>query len=111
MLTVIACPGCGVPAEIAERFRLPSTDGPVAHIVVHCAAGHHFRMPADRLPQQPVTAPSLPRGTRQLCICCRENPAGFWVSLQDAAVVRRPWCLACCARLDRAQCEVVPFGA
>jgi hypothetical protein len=44
---------CGVPAEIAERFSLASTHGPVDHIVVHCAAGHHFRMPADMLPATP----------------------------------------------------------
>jgi hypothetical protein len=46
--TVISCPGCGVPAEIADRFSLPSTDGPVEHVVVDCAAGHHYRMAADR---------------------------------------------------------------
>ena len=50
MLTFIACPQCHVPAEITDRFTLPSTDGPVAHVVVGCVAGHHFRMPADRLP-------------------------------------------------------------
>jgi hypothetical protein len=50
MQTLVSCPDCGVPAEITERFDLPSTDGPVDHIVVHCAAGHHFRMAADRLP-------------------------------------------------------------
>jgi SAM-dependent methyltransferase len=27
-----------------------TTDGPVDHIALHCAAGHHFRMAADRLP-------------------------------------------------------------
>ena len=50
MLTVIACPDCAVPAEITERFFLPSTDGAVDHFVVRCAAGHCFRMAADRLP-------------------------------------------------------------
>ena len=50
MLTVIACPACGAPAEILERFSLPSTEGPAAHVTVSCAAGHHFRMAADRLP-------------------------------------------------------------
>jgi len=50
VLTVISCPDCGVPAEITERFSLPSTDGAVGHIVVRCAAGHCFRMAADRLP-------------------------------------------------------------
>jgi hypothetical protein len=54
--TVISCPGCGVPAEIADRFSLPSTDGPVEHVVVDCAAGHHYRMAADRLPARQVTA-------------------------------------------------------
>ena len=42
MQILVSCPDCGVPAEITERFCLPSTDGPVDHIVVHCAAGHHF---------------------------------------------------------------------
>lgn len=53
MLTAVACPQCHVPAEITERFWLPSTDGPVAHVAVHCAAGHHFRMSADWLPARP----------------------------------------------------------
>ena len=62
MPALVSCPGCGVPAEIIERFGLPSTDGLVDHIVVHCAAGHHFRMAADRLPaQQPQAAATSPR--------------------------------------------------
>ena len=50
MMSLVSCPDCGAPAEITERFGLPSTDGPVDHIVLRCAAGHHFRMAADRLP-------------------------------------------------------------
>jgi hypothetical protein len=54
MQSLVSCPDCGVPAEITERFCLPSTDGPVDHIVLQCAAGHHFRMAADGLlAQQP----------------------------------------------------------
>jgi hypothetical protein len=49
VLTLISCPGCGVPAEVADRFSLPSTEGPVDHVVVDCAAGHHYRMAADLL--------------------------------------------------------------
>lgn len=109
MLTLIACPDCGAPAEIAERFSLPSTDGPVPHIVVDCAAGHHFRMAEDRLPRRPA-APRVLRRTIQVCIRCQENPAGFWVSRQGGTVTRRPWCLACSAGLDRDRCEVIPFG-
>jgi hypothetical protein len=49
MQILVSCPDCGVPAEITERFCLPSTDGPVDHVVVHCAADHHFRVAADRV--------------------------------------------------------------
>jgi hypothetical protein len=61
VLTAISCPDCDFPAEITERFSLPSTDGAVDHIVVRCAAGHCFRMAADRLPshQQPETPPVM----------------------------------------------------
>lgn len=49
MPLLIPCPDCDAPAEIIERFRLPSTDGPVELIVVQCVTGHYFRMAADRL--------------------------------------------------------------
>ena len=49
MPLIVSCPDCNIPAEITERFSLPSTDGPVNHVAVRCAAGHHFRMAADRL--------------------------------------------------------------
>jgi hypothetical protein len=48
--------------------------------------------------------------TIQLCVHCKKSPAGFWVSHDDAAVVRRPWCLACCQELDRIRCDITPFG-
>jgi hypothetical protein len=53
-------------------------------------------------------APRLPR-THQLCIHCRQSPAGFWVSGTNDTVVRRPWCLACCQDLDRARRAVTRF--
>jgi hypothetical protein len=46
----------------------------------------------------------------QLCIHCRERPAGFWVSQVDAKTVRRPWCLSCCTALDR-DYRVIPFDS
>jgi len=64
MLTVISCPECGVPAEITDRFSLPSTDGPVAHVATSCMAGHHFRMPAEMLNRRPRTSvPAVTRAT------------------------------------------------
>jgi hypothetical protein len=44
---VIACPECGLPAEVTERFSLSSTDGPVEHVALACLDGHYFRMPAE----------------------------------------------------------------
>src|SRR5215813_5934471 len=58
LLTVISCPDCGVPAEVTERFSLPSTDDPVLHVALSCAAGHHFRMAVDRLPAQAQDQPA-----------------------------------------------------
>jgi hypothetical protein len=68
-----------------------------------------------RPPQPPrrlhaVIAPGLLPRTVQLCIRCRENPAGFWVSRKNAEVVHRPWCLSCCQRLDQGSYDVTPFG-
>ena len=72
MTTAVACPPCHVPAEITDRFSLSSTDGPVAHVAVSCAAGHHFRMPADRLPvrPQPPQPVGLVPGLVAACILC-----------------------------------------
>ena len=47
--------------------------------------------------------------TVRLCVHCRQRPAGFWVSRSRDRVVRRPWCLACCTELDRADCDITPF--
>jgi hypothetical protein len=52
VLIVVGCPACGVPAEVTDCFTLASTDGPIEHLAVRCAAGHHFRMPSDLLPPQ-----------------------------------------------------------
>lgn len=115
MLTVISCPDCSVPAEITERFSLPSTDGPVKHVALRCAAGHHFRMAADRLSaqaQEQLATQEVRTKARtfQLCIHCQKNPAGFWVSRTNSKVVHRPWCLSCCQELDQGLCDVTPFG-
>ena len=118
-MNITTCPACGAPAEITERFTLASTDGPVAHVAVWCAAGHHYRMAADRLPADPEAGPARRRAkpgsarpphTFPLCIRCLVNPAGFWVSSAGSSVARRPWCLSCCQDLDRQRCDMIPFG-
>jgi hypothetical protein len=52
----------------------------------------------------------IPPRTHQLCIHCRQSPAGSWVTRKSDTVVRRPWCLACCQDLDRTRCDVTRFG-
>jgi hypothetical protein len=49
--------------------------------------------------------------TVQLCIHCRQSPAGFWVSRRGGQTVRRPWCLSCCQELDRDRCDVTAFDS
>ena len=71
-------------------------------------------MPVDGLSAQAQTqlaAPETRSGVRatHLCIYCKENPAGFWVSRRNGKVVRRPWCRSCCQHLDLALCDVIPF--
>jgi hypothetical protein len=56
-----------------------------------------------------LTAPGVLLRTVQLCIHCRQSPAGFWVSRRGGQTVRRPWCLSCCQGLDRDRCDVIPF--
>jgi hypothetical protein len=56
VLELVGCPECTGPAEITDRFVLPSTAGPVGHVVIYCAAGHHFRMASDLLPEDSSVA-------------------------------------------------------
>jgi hypothetical protein len=74
------------------------------------AAGY-ARWPAATAARRPMTAPGLLPHTVQLCIHCRQNPAGFWVSRTGGQTVRRPWCLSCCRGLDRDRCDVTPFDS
>ncbi len=57
-----------------------------------------------------MTAPCRLPHTVQLCIHCRHNPAGLWVS-RNSQTVRRPWCLSCCQNLDLGRYHVQPFDS
>jgi hypothetical protein len=56
-----------------------------------------------------ITMPRLLPHIIQLCIHCRQNPAGFWVGRTSDQAVRRPWCLSCCQDLDPASHHIKPF--
>ena len=47
-LELTHCPECGAPAEIVDRFLLPSTDGPIEHVKTRCVTGPWFVGPAQK---------------------------------------------------------------
>jgi hypothetical protein len=49
-LELVVCPECAAPAEIVDRFALPSTDGAVEHVKVQCLGRHWFLLPVSSLP-------------------------------------------------------------
>jgi hypothetical protein len=49
-LDLVGCPECAAPAEVLNRFALPSTDGLVPHATVRCVARHWFMLPVASLP-------------------------------------------------------------
>ena len=60
-LDLVVCPECAAPAEVMDRYVLPSTDGPVEHVKVQCLGRHWFVLPAAALP--PVRTVSVEAGT------------------------------------------------
>jgi hypothetical protein len=49
-LDLVVCPECAAPAEVVDRFTLPSTDGDVEHVKVQCLVRHWFLLPTAGLP-------------------------------------------------------------
>ena len=96
----------------------PGSDGLAGQFIQDPAAT--ASVAAGRTRPAPTTASSRRRPipvlrllphTIQLCIHCRQNPAGFWVSRTGSQTVRRPWCLSCCQELDPDRCDVIPFDS
>ena len=50
-MELTACPDCGAPAEVTDRFAMASTDGPIEHVRVYCAHRHWFLLPVEMLEQ------------------------------------------------------------
>ncbi len=74
------------------------------------AAGQTRPAPATATSRQrTMTMARLLPHAIQLCIHCRHNPAGFWVSHTSDQTVRRPWCLSCCQQLDPRSDHAIPF--
>ena len=60
-LDLVVCPECAAPAEVVDRYALPSTDGPVEHVKVQCLGRHWFVLPTAALP--PVRTVPAAAGT------------------------------------------------
>jgi hypothetical protein len=77
---------------------------------VRVAADQNRPAPTTTNPRRrTITTPRLLQHTIHLCIHCRHNPAGFWVSRNDERTARRPWCLSCCQDLDPGSHHIRPF--
>jgi hypothetical protein len=95
------------PPRRTMHSPLPAPARMIATSELRVGARPHA--PQERLRTRVLPA-QLPH-TIQLCIHCRQNPAGFWVSRTGDKTVRRPWCLSCCEGLDRARCDMIPFDS
>jgi len=69
------CPDCGAPAEVTDRFVLESTDGPIEHVKVRCAALHWFLTSTESLARHRAAAPPAPaRGATRVPVRRRAAP-------------------------------------
>jgi hypothetical protein len=100
--------------------RQPRGDGFPGRLIQDMAAaagvavGHHVARPVAATTASRRRAPTAPRllpRTVQICIHCRQNPAGLWVSHAGGQTVRRPWCLTCCQELHPDRYDVIPFDS
>jgi len=98
------------PASWPGRDGFAGQFAPDVLAAATMAAGQNRPAPAtaNRRRRTTTTARPLPH-TIQLCIHCRRNPAGFWVSRNGSQTVRRPWCLSCCQDLDPDGNRIKPF--
>jgi hypothetical protein len=55
-LDLVACPSCGAPAEVVDRYVLESTDGPVEHATVACVGRHRWTVLVESLRSRPAAA-------------------------------------------------------
>ena len=104
----------GQGAALAIR---PGRHGLAARFAQHLAAAASVTASQNRPTpttssssrRRTITAPRLLPRIIQLCIHCRHNPAGFWVSPSSGQTARRPWCLSCCQDLDPGHYHITPF--
>ena len=117
-------PGSGEPPSpqpTGQEFRpvsRPGSDGLAPRFIQDIAAAASVAVgqsrpaaPTANSRRRTMTMPRLLPHAIQLCIHCRHNPAGFWVSRTSGQTERRPWCLSCCQDLDPACHHIKPFDS
>jgi hypothetical protein len=115
-------PGTGDPrasrinGQEPHLVSRPGDDSLVGRFIQRVAAGATVAVGQNRPAPatthsrwRTITTPRLLPRTVQLCIHCRQNPAGFWISHTNDQTARRPWCLSCCRDLDPACHHIKPF--
>jgi hypothetical protein len=61
-LDLVVCPECAAPAEVVDRFAVPSTHGPVEHVKVRCLSRHWFLLPVASLAPVRTVSPTVRTG-------------------------------------------------
>ena len=61
-LDLVVCPECAAPAEVVDRFAVPSTHGPVEHVKVQCLGRHWFLLPVASLAPVRTVSPTVRTG-------------------------------------------------
>ena len=59
MNDVVSCPTCALPASVADRFSLASTDGPLEHVRVSCVGGHNLVQLTGQVDHLSLVDPSV----------------------------------------------------
>jgi hypothetical protein len=107
-----ARPKASAPTWPAGQAAAGFTARLIEDLAAGVAAGQHRPAPtATTTRRRSITAPRLLPRTIQVCIHCRQEPAGFWVSRDTGQKVRRSWCLSCCQDLDPGCYHVQPFDS
>lgn len=59
MNDIVSCPTCALPASVADRFCLDSTDGPIEHVRISCVGGHSLVQMVDGVTHLSLPAPRV----------------------------------------------------
>ena len=90
-------PGGQEPHLVSQPGGDGLAGGPIQHVAASAGVAAGQNRPAATTAasrRRAIPVPRLLLHTIQLCIHCRHNPAGFWVSRTGDQTVRRQWCLS-----------------